>query len=588
MSFLNAAPDVLSMAATDLAGIGSTMGAAQTAAAAQTMGLEVAAADEVSAAIAEQFGTYAREFHALGAQAAAFHARFVQAVKASVASYVAAESVNVGALLETTRQDLLGAINTAAEALLGRPLIGTGMSVAAGQALGGAAKPLADLVANTLVMGGTGMPIPSTSFINAVNNLFIQPNLAGTIASGLVTPEQTYPFTGVKSLTADASVSLGVQILHDALQPYLAAGNPVGVFGYSQSATIASLVMAQLQAAGVPSSAVHFVLIGDPMNPNGGLFARFAGLQLPSLGMTFYGATPADAYPTTIYTVEYDSFADFPRYPLNFLSVLNALQSQTHFSYTTLTPAQIESAVQLPTSGPTQTTYYMIPTTDLPLLDGVRDIPIIGHPIADLLQPDLRYLVNMGYGDPRYGWSTGPANVATPFGLLPPRSAFEMLPGLLASGTQQGIQDFIGDFTGTGPHPVTLPSLNSLNPLLDPSSGTAGVTTALTNPLAAISNVTVNPAAVAAALPDIANTLSSVASTAYGVLLPTADIINAGLISVPAYDLSLFLDNLSNPIYAVGLPLAANAALYPLLISYEIAALNGAAASIAADLTSLL
>jgi hypothetical protein len=110
----------------------------------------------------------------------------------------------------------------------------------------------------------------------------------------------------------------------------------------------------------------------------------------------------------------------------------------------------------------------------------------------------------------------------------------------------------------------------------------------LTNPLAAISNVTVNPAALAAALPDIANTLSSVASTAYGVLLPTADIINAGLISVPAYDLSLFLDNLGNPIYAVGLPLAANAALYPLLISYEIAALNGAAASIAADLTSLL
>jgi len=28
--------------------------------------------------------------------------------------------------------------------------------------------------------------------------------------------------------------------------------------------------------------------------------------------------------------------------------------------------------------------------------------------------------VNWGYGDPNFGWSTGPADVPTPFGFLPP------------------------------------------------------------------------------------------------------------------------------------------------------------------------
>ena len=68
------------------------------------------------------------------------------------------------------------------------------------------------------------------------------------------------------------------------------------------------------------------------------------------------------------------------------------------------------------------TTYYMIPTETLPLLEPLRAIPYIGNPLADLLQPDLTYLVNWGYGDPACGYSTGPANVVTPFGFLPPHS----------------------------------------------------------------------------------------------------------------------------------------------------------------------
>ena len=379
----------------------------------------------------------------------------------------------------------------------------------------------------------------------------------------------------------DTSVSEGVTILNNTIAPQLDAGQPVDVFGISQSSVIASLEMEQLDPSGMPSGLpAQFVLVDNLMNPNGGVFERFAGLTLPSLGLDFYGATPANDFPTTIYTLEYDGFADFCQYPANFLCDLNAVigMETVHGLALDLTPTQLQSAILLPGSealgADSLSNYYMIPTTDLPLLDPLRAIPVVGNPLADLLQPDLTYLVNLGYGDPLYGWSTSAANVATPFGLFPSLTDFEMMPGLLASGTEQGIENFIGDFSGTGPNAVTLPSLSSLTSLLDSSSGTASVTSALT----ALSTATSNPAL---ALTDFANALSSTASAAYGTLLPTADIANAFLTSIPAYDASLFLDNLSDPINAIGLPIAADMALGTMLGGLELEVIGNTIGSIA-------
>jgi hypothetical protein len=574
MSFVFATPEAVTAAARGLANIGSTINEAYAAAAAQTTGLVVAAHDEVSVAVAGLFGTYAEKYQALAVQAAEFHDRFVQAVTASAGSYLSAESANVTALLQAAQQDLAEAINAPAEALLGHPLIGsaTGSSVAATEArVSAAIQSMPASVETTVVLGYTGVPIPSTSFISAVNNLFIQPNLISASLQTLRTPEQGYPFTGVRSMTGEASISLGVQILNTKILSLLNSGtSPIGVFGYSQGATIAAQEMQLLQAAGVPTSAVHFVLIGAP-TPNGGLGERFIGLQLPSLGSDFNGAAPSNAYPTTIYTMEYDQYADFPRYPINLLSDLNALLGGTHFDYPNLTSMQVQNAVHLPTSGPTMTNYYLIPTNSLPLLDPIRGIPIIGNPIADLLQPDLTYLVNLGYGDPLYGWSTSPANVPTPFGLFPPLSSFQGLPGLLVSGAGQGIQSFIGDFTGSGPNPVTLPSVSSITSLLHPSSGTGVATSPVSNSLTGFQAVATDPAGTLANLvTEVANTISNSASSGYSILLPTADIINAGVVSIPAYDINLFLNNLSNPIDAIGLPIAADTALYPMLLIDEL------------------
>ncbi|REO73172.1 PE family protein, partial [Mycobacterium tuberculosis] len=75
MSFVIAVPEALTMAASDLANIGSTINAANAAAALPTTGVVAAAADEVSAAVAALFGSYAQSYQAFGAQLSAFHAQ---------------------------------------------------------------------------------------------------------------------------------------------------------------------------------------------------------------------------------------------------------------------------------------------------------------------------------------------------------------------------------------------------------------------------------------------------------------------------------------------------------------------------------
>jgi triacylglycerol lipase len=128
MSYVIAAPEFVTVAASDLATIGSTIRSAHAAAGATTQ-IVAAAEDEVSAAIAAVFSAHGQGFQALGAQAAAFHAQFVQALNANAGSYAGAEAANVAAFTaspaQTLEQDLLGVIDAPFLSLAGHPLIGT-------------------------------------------------------------------------------------------------------------------------------------------------------------------------------------------------------------------------------------------------------------------------------------------------------------------------------------------------------------------------------------------------------------------------------------------------------------------------------
>ncbi len=98
MSYAIAAPEMLAAAAVDLATVDSSLSAAHTAAAAPTVALVPAAADEVSASIAHLFSQNADDYQALARQAAAFHEQFIQHLNASARSYASTEAANTSSL----------------------------------------------------------------------------------------------------------------------------------------------------------------------------------------------------------------------------------------------------------------------------------------------------------------------------------------------------------------------------------------------------------------------------------------------------------------------------------------------------------
>lgn len=122
VSFMFAAPEALAGAASDLAGLGATISAANAAAAPATIGVPAAAADEVSTQIAALFSQHAVGYQQLSAQVADFHRRFVQALAAAANAYASAET--------SAAQTLVTALKEPAEMLLGHPLGGTGAAAA--------------------------------------------------------------------------------------------------------------------------------------------------------------------------------------------------------------------------------------------------------------------------------------------------------------------------------------------------------------------------------------------------------------------------------------------------------------------------
>ncbi len=113
MSFLSAVPQLIAQAANDVAGIGSTINEANTAASAATTGLLAPAADEVSEAVAALFASHGQTFQALSAQVAHFHDQFVQLLNAGAASYAGAEAANASPLQALLSQGPFGQLEQA-------------------------------------------------------------------------------------------------------------------------------------------------------------------------------------------------------------------------------------------------------------------------------------------------------------------------------------------------------------------------------------------------------------------------------------------------------------------------------------------
>ena len=119
----------------------------------------------------------------------------------------------------------------------------------------------ASATTTALVMGPSGVPDPSSTYVTNVNNLYIQPNSPGAVTQVVFTPEGLYPITGVKSLPLNTSVTQGLEMLSQTAGPLLAGGTPVTIFGYSQSAIISSLYQ-EAEAQLLPTAAESVVRPG--------------------------------------------------------------------------------------------------------------------------------------------------------------------------------------------------------------------------------------------------------------------------------------------------------------------------------------
>lgn len=450
------APASLTTAAADLEALGATVTDAHTAARAATTGITMAG-DEVSTAVTALFNGHAQQWQQAAAATAQFHQQFTQTLTQAAAAY---ESTD-----EAAQQALRNQV-TSMEGPVGTLLEQTMQTYPPAP---GSIVPITVPTGSTvgLVVGGTSNPF-STWMLPIVKSLY---NLPAN-SSLVYTPEQFWPVTPqFGPLTLGQSISQGTALLNTAISAELAAGNHVTAWGTSQSSVILTDEIRNLMAAGSPGTdRLSFILTGDPNNPNGGILERFTGAYIPFLDILFNGATPPNSpYPTSIYTNQYDAVGDFPQYPLNLLADLNAgMGSFTgQHDYTVA-----HDYYPLPTSpGYTgDTTYYMSLDPTLPLLQPLRG-STAGNAVADLLQPDLRVIVDMGYGTGEY------ANMPTPAQLFAVPNPSVVLPDL-ARGAVQGVQAFGVDL-GLLPHsdfPTTYPYAPSASPDLNYPTGQPAVT----------------------------------------------------------------------------------------------------------------
>ncbi|GAT04143.1 PE-PPE domain-containing protein [Mycolicibacterium fortuitum] len=321
---------------------------------------------------------------------------------------------------------------------------------AAGLVVTATMSTLVQLAATALIMGGTGMKAlgdphqwGAGTYVDQVNSTYLAGyHLDEDDLRWVSTPEQFWPATSLTDISFDTSVARGVLSLNNAVQT--TPGEKV-VVGYSQSANIATrekrnLAELRAQGATVPApDELSFVFVANPNRPNGGILARFEGLYIPILGVSFDGATPDDEYRTIDVARQYDLIADFPKYPLNLLADLNALMG-----YFYLHPNYGSSVVNLNdpgtydsyTSG--NTTYYLVHTAQLPLLQPFRDIGV-PEPVLDLVEPTLRVLIELAY-------DRTPANMGVPTraGLIP-HIDLDKLASDLRAAAREGVRNALAD-----------------------------------------------------------------------------------------------------------------------------------------------
>jgi hypothetical protein len=230
------------------------------------------------------------------------------------------------------------------------------------------------------------IPAFNQQWLDVTNELYLEPNGFDGTPVWLEVPE-TYDL--------DGSVKGATDILVNAIEQRwsdhdFSETDPLYIFGYSQASVVAGLAEPQLEAYGIPSDALHFVLVGDSASANGGFLNEFIPwlnqffpeswqqsiddfvtemLKQFNAGSVFGAVTPDHLYPTDVYTLTGDGWANWDDG-----TNTSGMFSQ-HLAYLGLTPEEINSATES-TDG--LTNYFTIDSADVDFLSAFTKALDIG------------------------------------------------------------------------------------------------------------------------------------------------------------------------------------------------------------------
>lgn len=201
MSFLFATPEALAAAASDIAGIGSGISAANAAVSLPTTGVVASAADAVSTQVAALLSAHGQGYQQISAQVSEFHDQIVAALNSSANAYSSAEASAANALASAGK-------SPAAE-LLGQALGQNGVVASAANAVSRAQSAVA------AVIGPSPLALAPTGGIGALaaSSGLLQP-VAGAAASAAAAPAAVIP----------VSWATAIENFYNFAEPYVQYG----------------------------------------------------------------------------------------------------------------------------------------------------------------------------------------------------------------------------------------------------------------------------------------------------------------------------------------------------------------------------
>jgi PE-PPE domain len=217
------------------------------------------------------------------------------------------------------------------------------------------------------------IPVDNPAYADAAADLYLKaagfdvsPDYANVATLNI--PE-VVPGGGLDNAVDQGVSQLVTTVENDYQTGVFGDGNPLYIFGYSQSSVVAGMAEQQLSADKIPSADLHFVLVGDSASAEGGFLNTFLD-EFPTSWQPYivdlfkdFGAdevlgqvTPTGLYATDVYSLSGDGWSIYDN------GLNNAGLFTDHLEYLGLTPQEIGTATGpvLDGMGPFATEYFTI------------------------------------------------------------------------------------------------------------------------------------------------------------------------------------------------------------------------------------